>query len=117
MLSILGPRVRLCDSITRREMLRVGGLAFTGLALPDLLRARADAPRTPRRAKSCIVVFNYGGPSHIDTFDLKPDAPAEIRGEFNPIATNLPAEKPANALPSAIVKPAGVRTRSEEAAR
>lgn len=93
MLSILGPRVRLCDGVTRREMLRVGGLAFTGLALPDLFRARAETPPGKRRsgtAKSCIVVFNYGGPSHIDTLDLKPDAPAEIRGEFQPIPTNVP---------------------------
>src|ERR1051325_1155731 len=103
MLSILGRRVRLCDRITRREMLRIGGLAFTGLMWSDLLRMRANgsagaspspSPRRPRstfgRAKSCIVIFNYGGPSHIDTFDLKPDAPAEIRGEFQPIATSVP---------------------------
>lgn len=99
MFSILGPRVRLCDGITRREMLRVGGLAFAGLAWSDLLRARANAPRASHRAKSCIIVFNYGGPSHIDTFDLKPDAPAEIRGEFNPIATSVPGVEISEHLP------------------
>lgn len=112
MLSILGNRVRLCDGITRREMLRVGGLAFTGLAWSDLLRARETQPSRPTplprgegrrptfgKAKSCVVVFNYGGPSHIDTFDLKPDAPAEIRGEFRPIATNVPGVSISEHLP------------------
>ena len=112
MLSILGRRVRLCDRITRREMLRIGGLAFTGLMWSDLLRMRANgsagaspspSPRRPRstfgRAKSCIVIFNYGGPSHIDTFDLKPDAPAEIRGEFQPIATSVPGVSICEHLP------------------
>jgi hypothetical protein len=94
MLSILGRGIRLCDGISRREVLRVGGLAFTGLMWSDMLRARAasQASRKPGRgniakAKSCILIFNYGGPSHIDTLDLKPDAPQEIRGEFKPIAT------------------------------
>src|ERR1019366_4119946 len=93
MLSFLGNRVRLYDGITRREMLRVGALAFTGLAWADLLRAqsrRAARQGSFGKAKACIVVFNYGGPSHIDTFDLKPDAPAEIRGEHRPTATRVP---------------------------
>jgi hypothetical protein len=103
MLSVLGNRVRLCDGITRREALRVGGLAFTGLAWSDLLRAQQTATGplrgSARRAKSCIVVFNYGGPSHIDTFDLKPDAPAEIRGEFRPMATRVPGTQICEHLP------------------
>src|SRR5262245_28955689 len=93
MLSILGRSVRLCDGITRREALRVGGLGFTGLMWADCLRARAATGGSKKRtgkAKACILVFNYGGPSHIDTFDLKPAAPKEIRGEFNPIATRVP---------------------------
>ena len=104
MLSILGPRVRLCDGVTRREMLRIGGLAFTGLAWSDLLRAE-QRPANRRaagqfgKARACIVVFNYGGPSHIDTFDLKPDAPAEIRGEFQPIPTNVPGVAISEHLP------------------
>jgi len=100
MLSILGKSVRLADGIARREILRIGGLAFTGLMWPDWL-ARASAARqapTNRRsmpgsfgkAKACIMIFNYGGPSHLDTWDLKPDAPLEIRGEFRPIATTVP---------------------------
>jgi hypothetical protein len=108
MLSILGKHLRLCDGITRREMLRIGGLGFTGLAWSDLLRARDTQPARSRgldhrasfgKAKSCIVIFNYGGPSHIDTFDLKPDAPPEIRGEFRPIATRVPGITIAEHLP------------------
>jgi hypothetical protein len=93
MFSLLGPGVRLCDGLSRREALRVGGLAFTGLACPALFRARAagaPARGTFGRAKACIVIFNYGGPSHLDLWDLKPDAPPEIRGEFKPIPTSAP---------------------------
>src|SRR5438046_5145495 len=100
MLSFLGTGSRLCDGVTRREMLRVGGLGFTGLMWADSLRARAAAAgQTKKRtlaagsfgkAKACIVVFNYGGPSHLDTWDLKPGAPKEIRGEFKPAATSVP---------------------------
>src|SRR5262245_50217685 len=112
MLSILGPRVRLCDRVTRREMLRVGGLGFTGLCWSDWLRARAGAadqrtaPNHRRdrsgvlsHPKACIIIFNYGGPSHLDLWDLKPDAPAEIRGEFQPIATSVPGVAISEHLP------------------
>ena len=75
--------------MSRRSWLRIGGLALGGLALPDILRAEAaERPRNP--AKGIIMVLLPGGPTHLDTFDLKPDAPAEIRGEFRPIATNVP---------------------------
>jgi hypothetical protein len=98
MLSILGRSVRLCDGITRRESLRVGGLGFIGLLWSDWLRARAAARPQPTRrsadrfgqARSCILLYNYGGPSHLDVWDLKPDAPAQIRGEFRPAATCVP---------------------------
>jgi hypothetical protein len=96
MLSILGHGTRLCDGITRREALRVGGLSlFAGMSLPRLLQASSSSPqpvgvRGSGRARS-VVLFNLlGGPSHMDMFDLKPDAPAEIRGEFRPIRTSLP---------------------------
>jgi hypothetical protein len=96
--SILGRSVRLCDGITRREVLRVGGLGFTGLMWSDWLRARTEGSQPKRKpapgqfgkAKACILIFNYGGPSHLDIWDLKPDAPKEIRGEFRPAATNVP---------------------------
>ena len=97
MLSVLGRRVCLCDGINRREALRVGGLGFTGLLWSDWLRTRAAAAPHPRprsgafgKARACILVYSYGGPSHLDTLDLKPDAPSEIRGEFRPIATRVP---------------------------
>ncbi len=84
---------RLCQGLTRREWLRVGGLSSVGLMLPDLLRAEQTA-RDRRgsfgRAKSCIFCFMFGGPAHQDIWDLKPDAPAEIRGPFHPISTSVP---------------------------
>jgi len=87
----------LCDLPSRRELLRVGGLSLLGLSLPDFLRRRADAkPASSRsadgfgQADSVVLVYLQGSPSHIDLWDPKPNAPAEIRGEFQPIATNAP---------------------------
>ncbi|HVS36077.1 MAG TPA: DUF1501 domain-containing protein, partial [Gemmataceae bacterium] len=104
MLSVLGRGVRLCDGLTRREALRVGGLGFTGLMWADCLRARAAEPVRRaadgfRRARACILVYHYGGPSHLDLWDLKPDAPPEIRGEFKPIATSVPGVSVTEHLP------------------
>ncbi len=80
---------------SRRETLRAGVLGSLGLALPELFRGRAGAEGATAapgfgRAKSCILIFQWGGPSQLDTWDLKPDAPAEIRGEFASIATTTP---------------------------
>jgi hypothetical protein len=75
--------------LTRREWLRIGGLALGGLALPDILRAEAQGG-VRHKALGVIMVLLPGGPTHLDTFDLKPNAPAEIRGEFRPIATKVP---------------------------
>src|SRR5882672_8946156 len=88
MLTIYGPRQRFCDGISRRNFLRIGALGLGGLALPQLLRAEAQAG-IRRSHKAVIMVFLPGGPSHQDMFDLKTDAPSEIRGEFRPIATNV----------------------------
>lgn len=82
----------------RRDLLRVGGLAFAGLTLADVLRLRAGA--TTHRAKSVILIWMRGGPSHIDSYDMKPDAPAEIRGEFRPIATNVPGVQICEHMPN-----------------
>ena len=91
MLSILGRGAKLCDGVTRREVLRVGGLAVAGLSLADVLRLRAASPSpAAAREKAVIMVWLRGGASHIDSYDMKPDAPAEIRGEFTPIKTNVP---------------------------
>jgi hypothetical protein len=81
---------RYCDGLRRRDFLRVGALGAAGLSLADFLRlAEAGEVQRPR-ATSAIFINLSGGPSHIDTFDMKPDAPAEYRGEFRPSATNVP---------------------------
>jgi uncharacterized protein (DUF1501 family) len=106
MLSIPGARLRTCQGLSRRDLLSAGGIGFLGLTLPDLLRGQAQAAVKPRaasptfgKAKSCLIVFLNGGASHHDTFDMKPDAPAEIRGEFKPIATNVPGIRVCEHLP------------------
>jgi hypothetical protein len=99
MLSILGPHARLCDGISRREAIRVGALAFGGLTLADVLRLQAASPAKVERGKSVIMIWLRGGASHIDSYDMKPDAPAEIRGEFKPIATNVPGIRICEHLP------------------
>src|SRR4051812_2437086 len=88
MLSIRGPSYRHCDGVSRRGFLSIGSLALGGLSLPQLLRAEAQAG-LGRSHKSVIMIFLSGGPPHQDMVDLKPDAPAEVRGEFKPIATNV----------------------------
>ncbi len=97
-LSDRGPR--LCDGLTRREVLRVGGLTALGLSLPQLLRGR-QGPATGKRgkARSCIVLFLMGGPPQHSTWDPKPDTPAEVRGEFPPTATNVPGIQVCSLLP------------------
>jgi hypothetical protein len=99
MLSILGRGTKLCDGVTRRELLRVGGLALAGLTLADVLRLRAAADPGAGRGKSVIMIWLRGGPSHIDSYDMKPQAPAEVRGEFKPIATNVPGVQVCEHLP------------------
>ena len=89
MLTIPGPASRYCDGLSRRSWLRIGGLAMGGLTLPDILQAQAAAG-IRNSAKGIIMVLLPGGPSHLDMYDLKPEAPAEIRGEFQPIATSVP---------------------------
>ncbi len=84
------------DLLDRRELLRVGGLSLAGLSLPALLQNRSHAAETTKRAKSfgkaksCIILYLSGAPSQLDTFDPKPDAPEDIRGEFSTIATSVP---------------------------
>ena len=87
MLNFFGERNRLCDSTSRRSFLRIGAAGVGGLTLADMLRLESQAA-TGGSKKSVINIFLSGGPTHHDTFDLKPEAPSEIRGEFKPIATN-----------------------------
>jgi hypothetical protein len=91
MLMLLGTAQRYCDGISRRNFLKIGAFG-AGLALAEMLRARALAAQTggkPASDKAAIMIYLPGGPSHMDIYDLKPDAPKEFRGEFNPIATNV----------------------------
>lgn len=94
-------RVRLCGpGVSRREFLQVGSLAAVGLSLPQYLQAKEEGivkPADDRR--SCIMIFNLGGPSHIDLWDMKPDAPSEIRGPFKPIRTKSNAFEISELLP------------------
>lgn len=84
----------------RREFLSLGSLALGGLTLSHLAQARAaDSTARERRGKSVLMVFLAGGPSHIDMYDLKPDAPTEIRGEFDPIETNVPGMRVCQHMP------------------
>src|ERR1043166_8810950 len=97
MLSIPGKSGSTCDGFSRREFLRVGGAGLFGLSLADIFRLQAvasgdDAAKSKSgwgNAKSVILIFLQGGPSHIDIWDPKPDAPSNIRGEFKPIKTNV----------------------------
>jgi len=97
MLTVLGESVRYCDGVSRRNALKIGALSFgtSTLTLADIHRSEAaskknDPAFAPTRHKGLINIFLGGGPPHQDLFDLKPDAPVEIRGELNPIATNVP---------------------------
>lgn len=88
MLTIRGREQRFCDGVSRRDFLKIGGLAMGGMCLTDFLALEAHAGE--RRAnKAVIMVYMPGGPPHIDMVDLKPDAPQEIRGPYKPIETNV----------------------------
>ncbi len=111
MLRILGRGTRPCDGLTRREAMCVGGLSlFGGVTLPTLLKAQESRQLTPGgnanraastggTAKSVVLLNLFGGPPHMDMFDLKPAAPKEVRGEFNPIATSVPGLSICELLP------------------
>jgi hypothetical protein len=91
MLEITGGEYRGCDGVSRRRFLRAGVLGLSGLTLADMLRLRAARAERgePTRDTSVILLWKGGGPSHLDMWDLKPEAPVEYRGEFKPIATNV----------------------------
>ena len=105
MLSIPGRPGRTCDGYSRRELLRVGGAGLLGLSLPEFLSwkaqaaaARTDTKITPK-AKSVIMLFLQGGPSHIDIWDPKPDAPSNVRGDFKPIPTKVDGIQVSETMP------------------
>jgi hypothetical protein len=107
MLRILGSRKTLCDGISRRDLLQVGGLGVCGLGLSQLLQggtlqaSESTAATAPSfgRAKHCILLYLYGAPSQLETFDMKPEAPVEIRGTMRPIPSALPGVDVCEHLP------------------
>src|SRR4051812_35374303 len=99
MLQVLGHASKACDGLTRRALLQAGGLAMlTGFAATRTATA-APIHRSSGRVKSVVLIDLFGGPSHLDMFDPKPDAPAEIRGEFQSIRTSLPGVLVSEHLP------------------
>ena len=101
MISIPGSSGATCDGFSRREFMRLGGAGLAGLSLADILRLQAAQPAGAGpapgmakngwgRAKSVIIIYLQGGPSHIDIWDPKPDAPSNVRGDFKPIRSNVP---------------------------
>src|SRR3954471_14682176 len=106
MLSIHDQPVRMCDGVSRRELLRLGGLSLLGVGLPQVLAASDRAPlgippadKTFGRAKNVIFLWLAGGAPQHETFDPKPDAPAEVRGPFKPIRTTVPGTHFCELLP------------------
>src|SRR5438132_9506991 len=91
-----------CTGMSRRQFLSIGGLSVLGLTLPGFLRLRqlaAASGASGKKPVNCILLWMQGGPSHVDTFDPKPDAPAEIRGEFGTVPTTLPGVRLVEHLP------------------
>jgi hypothetical protein len=103
MLRILGSPRRFCDGLTRREFVQAGALGVFGLGLDDCLRGQAARAAPPKasfgKAKACILLYLYGSPSQLETFDVKPDAPAGIRGELRSIPTTIPGFRIGELLP------------------
>lgn len=99
MLNLFSQPTSLCDGTTRRDILRAGGAGLLGLNLPQILQAEASGISPHRRAESVIFLFLFGGPSQLETFDMKPEASAEIRGPFQSIAARTPGLKISEHLP------------------
>lgn len=99
MFSVATNQVDSFSQLGRRELLRLGGLTALGLQLPEVLRAQAAGGETARKPVNCILLWLLGGPSHIDMYDMKPQAPAEIRGELNPIVTRVPGLELSELMP------------------
>src|SRR5947209_3124488 len=93
------PRVSSSGFLSRRQLLQAGGAGLLGLSLPRLLAAEKNSGAIKPRARSVIFLFLYGGPSQLETFDMKPGAPEKIRGPFRPIASRTPGLRICEHLP------------------
>jgi hypothetical protein len=98
MLRLEDQSIRLCDRMPRRSFMQIGGLAMGGMSLPQILKAQEQSGKRSSH-KAVIMIFLAGGPPHQDMFDLKPDAPDEVRGEFKPIDTNVPGIQISELMP------------------
>jgi hypothetical protein len=98
MLRVVGPGVRLCDGRSRRALLQAGAVSALGLSLPQFFAARADAASPPPDV-NCLLLWLWGAPSHVDSWDLKPEQPEEIRGPWRPIPTSAPGVRIVEHLP------------------
>src|SRR3954466_6677011 len=99
MLNLGRLRTALCGRISRRELLCAGGLTAAGLSLADFLRAEARGAAEQPKAQSVILLWLWGGPSHLDTFDMKPKAPLDYRGPYAPVPTRVPGIQICELLP------------------
>lgn len=101
MLRIDGTSRSLCDGQSRRRFLQIGALGMGGLTLPSLLRAEEKQTQAGKHfsKRSVILIWQHGGPSQLDTFDMKPDAPSEYRGPYQPIDTNVPGIRVSDKMP------------------
>ena len=101
MLNLLPGTVRTCEGVSRRSFLQVGTLGGLGISLPQALAHAAESKAAGKSVSpnNCILIWTRGGTSHHDTFDPKPDAPEDVRGEFKPITTSAPGVQVSDALP------------------
>src|SRR5437870_3879684 len=98
MLNIEGPGIKLCDGVSRRSILQAGSISALGLSLPQFFAGKAEAAEKPRDI-NCIMLWLWGAPSHIDTWDMKPDQADEIRGMWKPIRSAVPGMEVCEHLP------------------
>ena len=100
MLSIVGKSVaKYCNGLHRRRFMQIGALGLGGMSLPELMQAEATASFSKQSKRSVILIWQHGGPSQLDTFDMKPDQPEEIRGPWTSINTNVPGVRISELLP------------------
>ena len=104
--------VEFCDGLRRRDFLHAGSLSFLGLGLSQFFGLKALGAIDKQKDTNCIMLFLVGGPSQLDTWDMKPNAPAEIRGPYKPIKTNVPGHRDLREFPAHGEARGQIRARS-----